>query len=78
VIVAMEHTQRGAPKILPKCTLPLTAVHCVDLIVTEMGVIEVRPEGLVLTEINPEFTPEQVQAATAATLTISPDLVPIR
>jgi acetate CoA/acetoacetate CoA-transferase beta subunit len=78
VIVAMEHTQRGDPKILPTCTLPLTAVGCVDLIVTEMGVIEVTPDGLVLTEINPEFTVEQVQAATGAPLAISPDLVPIR
>ncbi|MEA4944012.1 MAG: 3-oxoacid CoA-transferase subunit B [Propionicimonas sp.] len=78
VIVAMEHTQRGEPKILPACTLPLTAVHCIDLIVTEMGVIEVTPRGLVLTEINPELTVEQVQAATAAPLAISPDLVPIR
>ncbi len=78
VIVAMEHTQRGESKILPTCTLPLTAVGCVDLIVTEMGVIEVTPDGLVLTEINPELTVEQVQAATAAPLAISPDLVPIR
>lgn len=74
VIVAMEHTQRGEPKILPRCTLPLTAVKCVDLIVTEMGVIEVRPDGLVLTEINPELTVADVQAATAAPLGISPDL----
>lgn len=77
VIVAMEHTQRGEPKILPVCTLPLTAVNCVDLIVTEMGVIEVRPDGLLLTEINPAFTAEEVQAATAAPLAVSPTLTPI-
>jgi acetate CoA/acetoacetate CoA-transferase beta subunit len=77
VIVAMEHTQRGEPKILPACTLPLTAVSCVDLIVTEMCVIEVRPEGLVLTEINPELSVEDVVAATAAPLLISPSLAPM-
>ena len=47
------------------------------MIITEMGVIEVTPNGLVLTEINPEFTVEQVQEATEATLTISPDLKPM-
>jgi acetate CoA/acetoacetate CoA-transferase beta subunit len=77
VIVAMEHTQRGEPKILPRCTLPLTAVSCVDLIVTEMGVIEVRPDGLVLLEIHPDLTVEQVQAATAAPLAVSPTLKPM-
>jgi len=73
--VAMEHTQRGEPKILPTCTLPLTAVHCVDLIVTEMGVIQVGPDGLELLEINPELTVADVQAATAAPLAVSPSLV---
>lgn len=74
VIVAMEHTQRGAPKILKKCTLPVTAVNCVDLIITEMGVLEVRPEGLLLTELNPEFTLEDLRAATEADFTVAPDL----
>jgi len=77
VIVAMEHTQKGAPKILKECTLPLTAKEQVNLIVTEMAVIEVTPDGLVLTEYNPEFTVEEIQAATEAELTISPDLKPI-
>ena len=77
VIVAMEHTQRGEPKILPTCTLPLTAVHCVDLIVTEMGVIQVGPDGLELLEINPELTVADVQAATAAPLAVSPSLAPM-
>ena len=77
VIVAMEHTAKGKPKILPKCTLPYTAVHCITKIITEMCVLEVTPEGLVMTEINPEFTPEQVQEATAATLIVSPDLKPM-
>lgn len=68
VILAMEHTAKGSPKILKKCTLPLTAAGQVNLIVTEMGVIEVTDKGLVLREIHPEFTIEQVQAATEATL----------
>ncbi len=77
VIVAMEHTANGAHKILKKCTLPYTAVHCVNKIVTEMAVIEVTDKGLVLTEHNPEFTVEQIQAATGATLTVSPNLKPM-
>lgn len=74
VIIAMEHTQKGEPKIMPECTLPLTAVGCVDLIVTEMGVIEVTSDGLLLTEVNEEFTVAQVQAATAAPLRIAQQL----
>lgn len=74
VIVAMEHTAKGNPKILKKCTLPYTAVHCITKIITEMAVIEVTDKGLLLTEINPEFTVEQVKAATEADLEVSPDL----
>lgn len=77
VIVAMEHTQKGAPKILKECTLPLTAKGQVNLIVTEMGVMEVTPEGIVLKEYNPEFTVEEIQAATEAQLIIADDLKPI-
>lgn len=77
VIVAMEHTQKGAPKILKECTLPLTAKAQVNLIVTEMGVMEVTPEGIVLKEYNPEFTVEEIQAATEAKLIIADDLKPI-
>jgi acetate CoA/acetoacetate CoA-transferase beta subunit len=78
VIVAMVHTQNGTPKILKRCTLPFTALAAVDMIVTEMGVMEVRPEGLVLTELHPDYTVEQVQAATEARLVISPDLRPMQ
>ncbi len=78
VILAMEHTAKGAPKILKKCTLPLTAKGQVNMIITEMGVMEITPEGIVLTEINPEFTVEQVQAATEATLIVSPNLKKIQ
>lgn len=77
VIVAMEHTQKGAHKILKECTLPLTAKGQVNLIVTEMAVIEVTPDGLVLKEYNPEFTVEEIQAATEATLIIADDLKPM-
>ncbi len=74
VIVAMEHTAKGNVKILNKCRLPLTAVNCVDLIITEMGVMKVTPEGLVLTEYNPEFTVEDIQKATEAKLIIGEGL----
>ncbi|NCB41501.1 MAG: 3-oxoacid CoA-transferase subunit B [Clostridia bacterium] len=77
VIIAMQHTQKGAHKILDECTLPYTAVKVVNEIVTEMGVMVVTPEGLLLTEYNPEYTVEQVQEATGTTLIISPDLKPM-
>ena len=78
VILAMEHTAKGAPKILNKCTLPLTAKGQVNTVVTEMGVMEITQEGIVLTEIHPEFTVEEVQAVTEATLIISKDLKPMQ
>ena len=74
VILAMEHTAGGTKKILKKCTLPLTAAGQVNMIITEMGVMEITPEGIVLKEIHPEFTVEQVQEATEARLIISKDL----
>lgn len=74
VIIAMEHTAKGNPKILKKCRLPLTAAKQVDMIITEMGVMEITDEGIVLKEINPEFTVEEVQNATEAKLIISDDL----
>lgn len=70
VIVAMEHTAKGTHKILKECSLPLTAVNAVDLIITEMGVIKVTAEGLKLIEINPEYTVEDIKAATEAPLII--------
>lgn len=71
VIIAMEHTAKGEAKILEKCTLPLTAEKEVDLIVTELAVIKVTSEGLLLTEIAKDTTVEAVQAATAAKLEVS-------
>ena len=77
VILAMEHTAKGKPKILKRCTLPLTASHEVDMIVTEMGVMKITPDGIVLSEINPEFTVDQVQQNTEATLIIPSDIKPM-
>ena len=77
VILAMEHTAKGKPKILKRCTLPLTAPHEVDMIVTEMGVMKITPDGIVLSEINPEFTVDQVQQNTEATLIIPSDIKPM-
>ena len=78
VILTMEHTAKGNPKILKKCRLPLTAAGQVNMIITEMGVMDITDKGIVLREINPEFTVEQVQAATEAQLIIDPDLKPMR
>ena len=77
VIVAMEHTAKGKHKILKKCRLPYTAVNCITKIITEMCVLECTSEGLLMTEYNPEFTLEEIQAATEATLIISPELKPM-
>lgn len=75
VIVAMEHTTRdGAPKILKRCTLPITGLRVVHNIATEMAYIRVSQAGLVLEEIAPGLSVEDVRAATDAPLLISPAL----
>src|SRR5438105_13547714 len=75
VIVAMEHTTReGQPKILKKCTLPRTGMKVVDTVVTEMAYIRVTPTGLVLEELAPGLTADDVQRATEPTLILSPNL----
>jgi 3-oxoacid CoA-transferase subunit B len=75
VIIAMEHTTRdGRPKILKKCTLPLTGLRVVDSIVTEMAYIRVTAEGLVLEEVAPGLTADEVQQATEARLQVSAKL----
>jgi 3-oxoacid CoA-transferase subunit B len=75
VVVAMEHTTKeGAPKILKRCTLPLTGVRVVDTIVTEMAYMRVTPEGIMLEEVAPGLSAEDVQRATETILLISPQL----
>jgi 3-oxoacid CoA-transferase subunit B len=75
VIIAMEHTTKeGDAKIVKKCSLPLTGVGVVKLIVTELGVIEVTPQGLLLREVAPGVTPDEVQKATEPQLKRAPDL----
>ena len=73
VIIAMEHTAKGRPKILPKCTLPLTATKEVDMIVTELAVFKYLPE-LTLMELAPGVTEEQVREVTTARYAVSPEL----
>src|SRR5215472_16770711 len=73
VFVAMEHAPKdGKPKILKKCTLPLTGVEVVDHIVTELAVIDITPQGLLLREIAPDTTIEQVQSLTEPALLLPP------
>jgi len=75
VIIAMEHTTKDLqPKILKKCTLPLTGVRVVDTIVTEMAVLRVTPSGLLLEEIAPGLNADEVQRVTEAPLIVSPNL----
>jgi 3-oxoacid CoA-transferase subunit B len=75
VIIAMEHTNKdGQPKIMKQCTLPLTGLGVVKMIVTELAVIDVTAEGLALREVAPDVTPEAVQKATEARLHVSPNL----
>jgi 3-oxoacid CoA-transferase subunit B len=79
VIIAMDHvTKEGQPKILRVCTLPLTGVGVVNMIVTELAVIEVTPQGLLLREVAPGVTAEDVQKQTEAKLRVAPDLKAIR
>jgi 3-oxoacid CoA-transferase subunit B len=77
VIIAMEHTAKGQPKILPKCTLPLTGKRCVHRIVTDLAVFDVGEGALVLREIAPGHTVDDVRAQTTAAFVVAPDVRPI-
>jgi 3-oxoadipate CoA-transferase beta subunit len=76
VIIMMQHTTKdGKPKIVKRCTYPITAKESVDLIVTDLAVIEVRPgRGLWLKEVAPGWTPEEIQDLTGAKLMIPKDI----
>ncbi|MGL5278800.1 MAG: 3-oxoacid CoA-transferase subunit B [Cetobacterium sp.] len=74
VIIAMEHTAKGAPKILKNCTLPLTAANEVNIIITEKGVMEVSDKGIILKELSPYSSIEDIESSTEATLIIDADL----
>jgi 3-oxoacid CoA-transferase subunit B len=75
VIIAMEHTTKeGEAKIVKACTLPLTGVGVVNMIVTELAVIEITPQGLVLREVAPGISPEAVQKVTEPALRLAPDM----
>jgi acetate CoA/acetoacetate CoA-transferase beta subunit len=78
VIVAMVHTAKGKPKILKQCTLPLTSIRRVSLVVTDLAVIEPTEEGLVLKELAPGVTVDQVIAATEAKLILSAEVPEMR
>lgn len=75
VIVATTHvTKQGEPKLLKKCRLPLTATNQVNLVVTDMGVFEIKDGSVIMLEKNPEFTVEEIQSATEAEIVLSPEL----
>jgi 3-oxoacid CoA-transferase subunit B len=74
VVVLMEHTAGGKPKLLHRCTLPLTGAGVVDLVITDLGVFEVGNAGLMLTELAPDVTVHEIRAKTEATFTVSPTL----
>jgi 3-oxoacid CoA-transferase subunit B len=75
IVAVMEHTTRdGQLKVVRQCSYPLTGLRCVDLLVTDLAVLEITTHGMVLTEIAPGYKPEEIQEVTEPTLIISPSL----
>lgn len=74
VIIVMLHTQKGAHKILKECSLPLTAEKCVSKIITEMGVMEIREDGVWVVELHSDFSKDAIQAATGCELKFDPNM----
>ena len=74
VVVVMEHIAKGEPKILKRCTLPLTGQGVVDLVITDLAVLELNESGLTLTELAPDVTVEEVRSKTAAELRVAANL----
>jgi len=75
VVVLMEHTAGGKPKLLKACTLPLTGAGVVDRVITELGVFDITPTGVVLVDVAPGVTLEEIRAKTEAVVTVHADLV---
>jgi acyl CoA:acetate/3-ketoacid CoA transferase beta subunit len=73
-VVLMEHTAGGKPKLLKKCTLPLTGAKVVDMVVTELGVFDITPSGLVLVDIAPDVSVAQLKEKTEAEFSLHPSL----
>jgi 3-oxoacid CoA-transferase subunit B len=77
VVVVMEHTAKGKPKLLKRCTLPLTGTHVVDLVITDLGVFEIDKKGgggMTLVELGDGATREQIAESTEADYSVAPDL----
>jgi len=75
VVVLMEHTAGGKPNLLKACTLPLTGAGVVDRVITELGVFDITPTGVVLVDVAPGVTLEEIRAKTEAVVTVHADLV---
>lgn len=79
VIVAMQHTDKeGNSKLRSSCTLPLTGVRCITKVVTDLGVLEITPQGFLLKEYAPDLSPEDIKKATEGHLDICPDVRPMK
>jgi len=74
VVVLMEHTAGGKPKLLKECTLPLTGAGVVNTVVSELGVFEITPSGVVLVDIAPDVTVDEIRAKTEASFSVHPNL----